>query len=357
MANLFLYFLRQPETRALLTLLSSIVIFVILSYIRSSYFFIGVYFLAVCTLVRRIARGGQYDALKTKDLSGKTYLITGAAGGIGKQTALELAKRGAKVVLFARPSNFQEAINDVKKVARDSKLVSGYPIDLSDLRAIKTGIEQYKKGEGENAPITALINNAGVMACPYALTKDGFEMQMGTNHFGHFYLTKLLLPQLLQSKSRVVNVSSLAHVMWQVPCTSDTYAQQLNKETYKPWSAYSISKTANIYFTRELHRRFRSQGLNAYVLHPGGVDTGLQRHTPMSQLLFAPIRWLLFKTQLEGAQTNLYCAVADDVVSGKYYSDCHELELGNPHADNPQRAQEWWDYSEKIIAEKIKDLN
>ncbi|UJR18971.1 hypothetical protein I4U23_022100 [Adineta vaga] len=357
MVNLVLCFLRQPEVKALLTLSASIPIYCFLPYIRSSYSFTGFYFLGVYILVRWIARGGQYDALKTKDLSGKTYLITGAAGGIGKQTAFELAKRGAKVVLFARPSNLQEAIDDVKKVARDSKRVSGYPIDLSDLRAIKTGIEQYKKIEGENAPITALINNAGVMACPYALTKDGFEMQMGTNHFGHFYLTQLLLPQLLQSKSRIVNVSSLVHAKWQVPCTSDTYAEQLNKETYKSWNAYSLSKTANIYFTHELHRRFHSQGLNAYVLHPGGVDTALQRHISMPQLAFAPFRFFLLKTQLEGAQTNLYCAVSDDAVSGKYYSDCHETELANKYANNSERAQEWWNYSEKIIVEKTKELN
>ncbi|CAF1551278.1 unnamed protein product [Adineta steineri] len=367
MASLVLYFLGQPETRAFLTLFLSIIILPLSAFsapliphfiwtlVRSSYLFIGLYIVAVCCLVRWIARGGQYDALKTKDLSGKTYLITGSAGGIGKQTALELSKLGAKVVLFARPGNLQQTINDVKKVARDPKLVSGYPIDLSDLLSIKTGIEQYKSSEGEDAPITALINNAGVAACPHSLTKDGFEMQMGTNHFGHFYLTKLLLPQLLKSKSRVVNVSSLAHVMQQVACTPETYAQQVNKQTYKPWNAYSMSKTANIYFTQELHRRFGAQGLKAYVLHPGGVDTGLARHLFFSQLLFAPLRMLLFKTQLEGAQTNLFCAVSDDVISGKYYSDCHETELGNPHALNSERAREWWEYSEKMVSEKIKE--
>ncbi|CAF3672441.1 unnamed protein product [Adineta steineri] len=366
MVNLVLYFLGQPETKALLTLFVSIIILPLSAFsaplvphfiwvfLRSSYLFLGIYFVGVCCLVRWIARGGQYDALKTKDLSGKTYLVTGSAGGIGKQTALELSKLGAKVVLFARPSNLQQTISDVKKVARDAKLVSGYPIDLADLRSIKTGIEQYKKSEGEDAPITALINNAGVMACPYSTTKDGFETQMGTNHFGHFYLTQLLLPQLIKSKSRIVNVSSLAHAMWQVPCTSDTYAKQLNKQTYTPWNAYALSKTANIYFTHELHRRFHTQGVTSYVLHPGGVDTGLQRHVAMSQVFFAPLRMLLFKTQLEGAQTNLFCAVSDDVVSGKYYSDCRETELANPHANNSEQAREWWEYSEKIVAEKIK---
>jgi retinol dehydrogenase-12 len=193
------------------------------------------------------------------------------------------------------------------------------------------------------------------MACPYSLTKDGFEMQMGTNHFGHFYLTQLLLPQLLKSKSRVVNVSSTAHALWQVPCTLETYTEQMNKETYKPWNAYAISKIANIYFTIELQRRFGSQGLRAYSLHPGGVATGLQRHISISQLVNVPVRFLIFKTELEGAQTNLFCAVSDEAVPGKFHSDCQESGLGNPHADNPEQAREWWDYSEKIVAEKIKE--
>jgi NAD(P)-dependent dehydrogenase (short-subunit alcohol dehydrogenase family) len=206
-----------------------------------------------------------------------------------------------------------------------------------------------------DASITALINNAGVMACPYSHTKDGFEMQMGTNHFGHFYLTQLLLPQLLKSKSRIVNVSSTAHAMWQVPCTVETYNEVLNQKTYTPWHAYSLSKTANIYFTIELQRRFGAQGLQAYVLHPGAVNTGLQRHLPIIQWFSVLLRLLIFKTQLEGAQTNLFCAVSDEAVPGKYHSDCRVAELANPHADNPERAHEWWDYSEKIVADKIKD--
>ncbi|CAF1531347.1 unnamed protein product, partial [Rotaria sordida] len=129
--------------------------------IRSSYICIGLYILGIYFAVRWFARGGHFDALHTENLSGKTYLITGSAGGIGKQTALELAKRGAKVVLFARPSNLQQTIDDVKKVAREAKLVSGYPLDLADLVSIKKGVEQYKVNEGEDASITALINNAG----------------------------------------------------------------------------------------------------------------------------------------------------------------------------------------------------
>ena len=161
MVNLVWYFLHQPEVHATLVLLIAILILPLSAFsllfiphfiwnlISSSYIFIALYIIGNYFLIRWFARGGHYDDIKTKNLSGKTYLITGSAGGIGKQTALELAKHGAKVVLFARPSNLQQTINDVKKVARDANLISGYPIDLSDLSSIRKGIEQYKSKEGE----------------------------------------------------------------------------------------------------------------------------------------------------------------------------------------------------------------
>jgi len=161
MSNKILYFLRQPEVNALLVLLFSIIILplsafslfyvpnFIWSIIRSSYIFIGLYLVGVYFIIRWFAQGQQYDDIKTKNLNGKTYLITGSAGGIGKETAIQLAKRGAKVVLFARSNNLQQTINDVKKVATNPKLISGYPIDLSDLISIENGIQQYKTNEGE----------------------------------------------------------------------------------------------------------------------------------------------------------------------------------------------------------------
>ncbi|CAF1447974.1 unnamed protein product [Rotaria sordida] len=126
--------------------------------------------------------------------------------------------------------------------------------------------------------------------------------------------------------------------MWQVSCSPETYAEQLNQQTYTPWHAYALSKIANIYFTIELQHRYGSQGLQAYALHPGAVNTGLQRHVAISQWINAPFQSLLFKTQLEGAQTNLVCAVSDQAVPGKYYADCREETFANPHADDAERA-------------------
>lgn len=214
------------------------------------------------------------------------------------------------------------------------------------------------KKEDANRKITALINNAGVMASPYSKTKDGFELQMGTNHFGHFYLTKLLLPRLYSS--RIVNVSSFGHILYRVPCDASHYAQMCNRETYAPWSAYSLSKSANILFTHELQRRYsESHKIRAYSLHPGGVNTKLDRHVNTSNVirsLIQPIRYLLFKTPLEGAQTNLYCALSNEAKPGAYHSDCQPVPVLNKYVDDDEVAREWWDYSEKVISEKLKDI-
>ena len=161
MTNVLLYLLRQPEVKASLVLFFSILILPLSAFsvffvphsiwllIRSSYIYVGLYAIGICFLARFFARGKQFNALHKKNLSGKTYLITGSAGGIGKQTALELAKRGAKIVLFARASNLQKAVEDIKKVARDATLITGYSLDFSDLVTIKKAVEQYKLNEGE----------------------------------------------------------------------------------------------------------------------------------------------------------------------------------------------------------------
>jgi retinol dehydrogenase-12 len=206
--------------------------------------------------------------------------------------------------------------------------------------------------------ITALINNAGVMACPYSKTKDGFELQMGTNHFGHFYFTKLLLPRLYSS--RIVNVSSLGHSLWRVPCDASHYAQMYDPKTYNAWSAYSLSKSANIIFTRELQRRYSTtHKIRAYSLHPGGVNTELDRHMGIGDLvrkIANPIRYVVFKSPLEGAQTNLYCALSNEAQPGAYHSDCQPMAVANKYVEDDEVARQWWDYSEKIINEKLANI-
>ena len=147
---MLLFFLHQPEAKALLILVISIVILLITcswAWIISNLTYVILYFVLVILLMRWFARGGQYSEIDRLDLNELTFLITGAAGGIGKETAIELAKRGARIILFARSSNLARAIDDVKRVARSPKNVTGYPLDLADLRSIKSCVEQFMKNE------------------------------------------------------------------------------------------------------------------------------------------------------------------------------------------------------------------
>ena len=206
--------------------------------------------------------------------------------------------------------------------------------------------------------ITALINNAGVMMCPYGKTKDGFELQMGTNHFGHFYFTKLLLPRL--HSSRIVNVSSAAHAFCKVPCDAAHYADMCSPNRYIPFKAYTLSKSANILFTRELQRRYgTSHNIRAYSLHPGCVDTQSARYVGVRRLidtLLKPFRSLIFKTPLEGAQTNLYCALSNEARPGGYHADCAPASILGKYTENDDIARDWWEYSEQVINEKLRDI-
>ncbi|CAF1360976.1 unnamed protein product [Adineta steineri] len=366
---MFLHALCLGEVQSVLTFISSFIILIlsansiliptfIWTWISSSLITFVFYFILVILLTRWLARGGQYPEIHTANLDGQTFLITGAAGGIGKETAFELAKRGARVILFARSTKINEIVNEAKKVARSSDNVTGYSLDLADLRSIKSCVEKFMKNENENIKITALINNAGVMACPYGKTKDGFELQMGTNHFGHFYFTQLLLSRL--RSARIVNVSSAAHGMWRVPCDEIHYNQMYNSNTYHRWSAYSLSKTANILFTRELQRRYStSYNIHAYSLHPGTVNTELDRHLGTSDIMrkiATPIRYILFKTPLEGAQTTLYCALSNKAKPGEYHVECQPTSVLQKYAEDDRLAQQWWDYSEKMINEKLKEI-
>lgn len=213
-------------------------------------------------------QGGQY----TKDtrIDGKVVIITGANSGIGKETAIDLAKRGGKVYIACR--NQQRGEDALKEIKEESGSVNVFflQLDLSSLESIRQFSKKFHEMETQ---LHILINNAGVMACPRALTKDGFEMQIGTNHMGHFLLTNLLLDLLKQSSpSRIVNVSSLFHWYGRIN------REDLNSEkSYWKWIAYGQSKLANILFTRELSKKLEGSGVTANVLHPGAVRTGLTR--------------------------------------------------------------------------------
>lgn len=213
-------------------------------------------------------QGGQYK--KETRIDGKVVVITGANSGIGKETAIDLAKRGGKIYIACRnQQRGEDALKEIKDVS-GSNNVHFLQLDLSSMESIR---EFSRKFHGLESQLHILINNAGVMACPKALTKDGFELQIGTNHMGHFLLTNLLLDLLKQSSpSRVVVLSSLFHWYGRIN------KEDLNSEkSYWKWISYGQSKLANILFTRELSRKLEGTGVTANVLHPGVVKTELMK--------------------------------------------------------------------------------
>jgi retinol dehydrogenase-12 len=205
-------------------------------------------------------------------LDGKVVVITGANTGIGKETALELSRRGAKVIMLCRSTERgNAAAEQIKKVTQGDVVV--HKMDLASLKSVRECAEQLNNSLEK---IDILVNNAGVATCPFQRTEDGFEMQIGTNHFGHFLLTNLLLPLFKKAApgARIVNVSSLGHTMGQM------YWDDINfeKSPYNPLNAYTQSKLANVLFTKELARKTEGSGVTVYALHPGVINTELGRH-------------------------------------------------------------------------------
>ena len=233
---------------------------------------VGVIGLSCAFLIRRWAAGGVCRSKARLD--GKTVIITGANNGIGLETAVDLAKRNAARVILACRSveRGEKAAVEVRKRSNNDNVVFRQ-LDLASLESVRKFAAKILE---EEPRIDILINNAGVMALPERkLTKDGFEMQFGTNHLGHFLLTNLLLDRLKEAPSaRIVNVSSVAYKMGSIKMDN------LNSEhSYTSWGAYCQSKIANILFTRGLSKRLEGTNVTANALHPGAIFTGLQQHS------------------------------------------------------------------------------
>ncbi|XP_046880220.1 retinol dehydrogenase 12 [Hypomesus transpacificus] len=269
-------------------------------------------------------------------LEGKTVVVTGANTGIGKETARDLAKRGARVILACRDkTKAEKAVSDITKEVGGAKVVAGQ-LDLADTKSICEFAEHIYKTE---KALHILINNAGVAMCPYSTTVNGFETQFGVNHLGHFFLTFLLLDLLKHSApSRVINVSSLAHMMGKI-CLED-----LNMErSYHPVKAYAQSKLANVLFTRELAKRAEALGVTAYAVDPGVVNTELVRHLQRPlQVLVSRFSYLV-KTPAEGAQTSIYLAVTpeSELCTGGYYRSCAEAVCSKAGLDDGTALKLW----------------
>jgi len=299
------------------------------------------------------------DVVSGQDLTGKVAIVTGGATGIGVETARALAEAGAEVVIAVRKPDLAEAaVADIAKTAKGPKggKVSWSMLDLSSFKSIRAFAERWG-----DRPLNLLINNAGVMACPLAYTEDGLEMQIGTNHFGHFLLSVLLAPNLIAGAkasgetSRVVSLSSIGHR--RSPVNFDD--PHFRSRPYDKWESYGQAKTANALFAVGFNRRFKDQGVTANAVMPGGIMTPLQRHLPLEEQ--KALGWIDddgkvrdgFKTPQQGASTSVWAAVGAELdgTGGLYLEDLAQALPWSkdrpwsgvmPHAVDPDAAERLW---------------
>ncbi len=293
------------------------------------------------------------EVLQGVDLHGKKAIVTGAASGIGVETARALAAAGAEVTIAVRNLDAGQQVSAQIAGSRVAHL------DLADQASVATFAEQWQ------GPLHILVNNAGVMASPLARTPEGWEMQFATNHFGHFALAFRLHDALAQAgDARVVAVSSSAHHRTGI----DFEDIHFERREYLPWLAYGQSKTANVLFAVEATKRWAADGIVTNALNPGGIRTNLQRYVSEQELdaLRAAaaasnggeeLRW---KTVEQGAATSVLLAASPLVqgVSGKYFDDCNEAPVGefgarhgvSAHALDPEAANRLWDYSVSTLS-------
>ncbi|XP_007892577.1 retinol dehydrogenase 13 isoform X2 [Callorhinchus milii] len=222
-------------------------------------------------------------------------------------------------------------------------------LDLASLQSVRHFVSKFNK---EEERLDVLINNAAVMRCPHWETEDGFEMQLGVNHLGHFLLTNLLLEKLKKSgNSRIINVSSLAHIVGRI----DFNDLNWERKKYDTKAAYCQSKLANVLFTRELAKKLQGSGVTTNAVHPGVTNTELGRHTGMhnsnfSSTMLGPFFLMLVKSPILGAQSYVYLAVAEELegVSGKYF-DVMKQKDPAPQALDDETARRLWEISAKLV--------
>ena len=302
------------------------------------------------------------DVLDGLSLAGKTILVTGATAGLGIETSRALAAAGARVVMLGRD---QEALakeaSELGALGLSGELET-QTVDLASLDSIRasaaTCLQAYPS-------IDVLINNAGVMACPLLRTADGFEMQFGTNHLGHFLFTCLLVPALLAAApARVINLSSTGHKLSNVNLEDPNYQNR----DYDKWVAYGESKSANILFSVGLDQRLKDRGVRSLAVHPGVIMTKLSRHLTQEDIenlmKSAPegetMEW---KTVEQGAATSVWAATAPELADkgALYLENCQLAVPAEPgkgggvedYALDPAAADALWSLSEQLVGQEF----
>jgi NAD(P)-dependent dehydrogenase (short-subunit alcohol dehydrogenase family) len=291
------------------------------------------------------------------DLSGKTIVVTGGNSGIGYEAALEFARKRAEVILACRDLGKARTAAAQITASSSGAKVSVMELDLANLSSVRGFSEAFHL---EHPALHVLVNNAGVMAIPYRQTADGFEMQFGTNHLGHFALTGLLLDRIVASEgARVVNVSSGAHRFGSIHFDDLQW-----KQNYRKWRAYGQSKLANLLFTFELQRRADAAGkkLLSVACHPGYAATNLQAVGPkmsgssMAEYLMDLGNRAFAQSAAMGALPTEYAAIAADVHGGDYIGPDGVGEFwGHPKrvpysaaAKDTAAAAKLWEVSEQL---------
>lgn len=257
---------------------------------------------------------GKWTTADIPDQTGRTAVITGANTGLGYETATALAAKGAHVVLAVRNLEKGKAAADLISARTPGASVALQELDLTSLDSIRAAADQLR---GDYASIDLLINNAGVMMTPKSTTKDGFELQFGTNHLGHFALTNLLLDRVLAAPgSRIVTVSSVGHRFARRGIRFDDL--QWDRD-YSRVGAYGQAKLANLLFTYELQRRLQGTNTIAVAAHPGGSNTELMRNLPVAIRGLGTVLAPLFQGPDMGALPTLRAATDPGVLGGQYY--------------------------------------
>ena len=304
------------------------------------------------------------DVLVGIDLSGKQVVVTGASTGLGEETTRALAAHGANVTMAVRDvSRGEAAAARIRGSVPDAQLEI-MQVDLASLASVRSFAEGYL---AQHDRTDVLINNAGLMACPQGTTVDGFELQFGTNHLGHFLLGVLLAPSLVESAetggapSRLVSLSSRGHAFADV----DLEDWNFEHTPYDPFVAYGRAKTANALFALGFQQRYGDHGVLALSVHPGGIHTELGRHMTretIASLLerIGPGGNFAWKTIPQGAATSVWAATSPNLRGhgGAYLEDCSVAETGDdeslnsgvrPYAIDPVRADALWTLSERLV--------
>lgn len=299
-------------------------------------------------------KNGNWTAENISNQKGKVVIVTGSSSGIGYEAARVLANKQATVIIAVR--NLDKGNKALEKILGQNKdaSVKVMELDLADLASVKNFAQEFKKNYSH---LDLLINNAGVMIPPYSKTTDGFELQFGTNHLGHFALTAQLLEVLVNTKgARIVNVSSSAHKFGNINFDDLTW----EKRQYSPWKVYGDSKIANLYFTSELNKKLKENNLDILTTaaHPGWTATELQRHTSMTEFL----NGFLAMDITKGALPTLRAAIEADLKGGEFFGPDGLFELwGYPIEVEPNKlskdeniAKKLWSVSEELTGVKFE---